>query len=103
MTPNIRIKIPNKVKSSKRKLDTAWPHSDAWVEGPWGMNCYTPLIGDIDNNNLLFWELKDTSELSDKFLNTSSTYKNMQWVIPYLKKLQILLLRRAMCILVIIL
>lgn len=86
MTPNIRIKIPNKVKSNKRKLDTAWPHSDAWVEGPWGMNCYTPLIGDTDNNNLLFWELKDTSELSDKFLNTSSAYENMQWVIPYYKK-----------------
>ena len=50
MTPNIRIKIPDNIKPDKRKLDTAWPHSDAWVEGPWGMNCYTPLIGDVDNN-----------------------------------------------------
>ena len=86
MTPNIRIKIPVNTKPDKRKLDTAWPHSDAWVEGPWGMNCYTPLIGDVDNNNLLFWELKNTSKFSDKFLNTSSTYEQMQWVLSHYKK-----------------
>jgi murein DD-endopeptidase MepM/ murein hydrolase activator NlpD len=33
-----------------RGLNTALPHSDAWVEGPWGMNCYFPLFGDVKKN-----------------------------------------------------
>ena len=41
MTPNIRIKFGKDLKDNlKRNLNTSHPHSDAWVEGPWGMNCF---------------------------------------------------------------
>lgn len=47
MTPNVRIKFSKEYKDNiKRDLNTSHPHSDAWVEGPWGMNCYIPMLGD---------------------------------------------------------
>ena len=82
MTPNIRIKFGKELEENVgRVLDTAWPHSDAWVEGPWGMNCYTPLLGDVKNNNLIFWKPKDVNNFNDKALATSSTYEEMQWTL----------------------
>jgi hypothetical protein len=84
MTPNIRIKFGIELEENiGRLLNTSYPHSDAWVEGPWGMNCYTPLLGDIENNNLVFWTPKNTSEFKDEFLSTATTYKEMQWVLDY--------------------
>ena len=51
ITPNIRIKFGKELKDNKkRELSTSYPHSDAWVEGPWGMNCYIPFFGDTKNN-----------------------------------------------------
>ena len=45
ITPNIRIKFGKELKDNKkRELSTSYPHSDAWVEGPWGMNCYIPFL-----------------------------------------------------------
>ena len=36
ITPNIRIKFGKELKDNKkRELSTSYPHSDAWVEGPW--------------------------------------------------------------------
>ncbi len=82
MTPNIRIKFGKEIKENlDRPLTTSWPHSDAWVEGPWGMNCYTPLLGDVENNNLIFWKPKDVNNFNDDALNTASTYEEMQWTL----------------------
>ena len=44
-TPNIRIKFGKELKKNKKRaLSTSLPHSDSWVEGPWGMNCFFPII-----------------------------------------------------------
>lgn len=84
LTPNIRIKFSQELEENVgRPLDTALPHSDAWVEGPWGMNCHVPIMGDIDNNYLQFFKLKDESEFADNFVTTSATYTDMQWVMDY--------------------
>jgi len=82
MTPNIRIKFGTELEENlDRPLTTSWPHSDAWVEGPWGMNCYVPLLGDVKNNNLIFWKPKDIDNFNDDVLNTASTYEEMQWTL----------------------
>jgi hypothetical protein len=82
ITPNIRIKFGIELEENKdRVLSTSWPHSDAWVEGPWGMNCYTPLLGDVENNNLIFWKPKDEENFNDDCLKTAATYEEMQWVL----------------------
>lgn len=84
VTPNIRIKFGFEVEENMgRPLDTAIAHSDAWVEGPWGMNCHVPLIGDTQKNYLHFYKLKNESDFSEDFLNTANTYKEMQWVIKH--------------------
>ena len=86
LTPNIRIKYAEELEDNVgRGLDTAWPHSDAWVEGPWGMNCHLPIFGDTKNNYLHFYKLKDESAFEDFFLNTSEVYTNMQWVVDFYK------------------
>ena len=83
LTPNVRIKYGLELEDNKgRGLDTAIPHSDAWVEGPWGMNCHLPILGDTANNFLNF-KIIDESKFSDKFLDTSVSYKDMQWVLDY--------------------
>ena len=82
--PNIRIKFSEEVEENKdRTLNTAWPHSDAWLAGPWGINCHTPLFGDIDNNNLKFWKPIDKNKFTDEWIKTSKTYEEMQWVLDY--------------------
>ena len=84
ITPNIRIKFGIELEENiGRTLNTSFPHSDAWVEGPWGMNCYTPLLGDVENNNLIFWKPKDENNFRDEFLNTAKTYEEMQWVLDH--------------------
>ena len=84
MTPNIRVKFGNELEENiGRSLNTSYPHSDAWVEGPWGMNCYTPLLGDVENNNLIFWIPKNENEFQDDFLETASTYEEMQWTLEH--------------------
>jgi len=84
LTPNIRIKYAEELEDNVgRGLDTAWPHSDAWVEGPWGMNCHLPIFGDTKNNYLHFYKLKDESTFEDFFLDTSEVYTKMQWVVDF--------------------
>ena len=84
LTPNIRIKYAEELEDNVgRGLNTAWPHSDGWVEGPWGMNCHLPIFGDTKNNYLHFYKLKDESAFEDFFLDTSEVYTNMQWVVDF--------------------
>ena len=84
LTPNIRIKYSQELEDNiGRGLDTALPHSDAWVEGPWGMNCHMPIFGDTDHNYLHFYKLKNESEFNDNFLETSAEYTDMQWTVDY--------------------
>lgn len=84
LTPNIRIKYGLELEDNiGRGLDTALPHSDAWVEGPWGMNCHMSIFGDTQNNYLHFYRLIDESKFDDSFLNTAKQYTEMQWVLDY--------------------
>ena len=84
LTPNVRVKFGNELEENiGRGLDTALPHSDSWVEGPWGMNCHVPILGDTEKNYLHFYRLKDESLFQDNFLETSAKYTDMQWVVSY--------------------
>ena len=86
MTPNIRIKYGVELEDNlERGLSTSIPHSDAWVEGPWGMNCFIPLLGDAENNNLVYYE--PSVKFDEKFLEISETYNDMQWVMDNYKKI----------------
>lgn len=81
VTPNIRIKFGKEIKENKkRELNTSYPHSDAWLDGPWGMNCFVPIMGDTQNNNLLYY---DPKQFDEKFLSRAQTYKEMQWVLKF--------------------
>lgn len=85
-TPNIRIKYSKELKDNiKRGLNTSLPHSDAWVEGPWGMNCYLPILGDTRRNTLVFYEPKNFKE---EYLKISETYVDMQWVLKNYRKMK---------------
>ena len=87
MTPNVRIKFSKEFKDNiKRDLNTSLPHSDAWVEGPWGMNCYIPMLGDTKNNTLLYY--MPNNEFHDNFLSKSKTYKEMHWVLSYYNEIK---------------
>ena len=87
ITPNIRIKFGKELMDNKnRGLSTSHPHSDGWVEGPWGMNCFIPFFGDTKKNNLVYYEPK--SKFDENFLKTSPTYTNMQWVMKYYKPIK---------------
>lgn len=86
MTPNIRIKYGKELKDNiSRGLNTAHPHSDAWVEGPWGMNCYCPVFGDYKKNNLKFY---NPIKFEDKFLDRAPSYLDMQWVMKFYKAMK---------------
>ena len=88
MTPNIRVKFGSELKDNiNRGLNTSHPHSDAWVEGPWGMNCFFPIIGDYKRNNLKFYEPKIFDE---SFLTRAPSYLDMQWVMKNYKKINFL-------------
>ena len=81
LTPNIRIKFGQELeKNVNRPLNTSIPHSDVWVEGPWGMNCFLPVMGDCKGNTLLYY---DTDEFSEEYLLNSETYTSMQWVLNH--------------------
>ena len=84
LTPNIRIKFGRELEENiGRSLDTALPHSDGWVEGPWGLNCHVPIMGDCINNYLHFYKLKNEKKFSDDFLNRAATYDEMRWVVDH--------------------
>jgi hypothetical protein len=84
MTPNVRIKFgEDPVENVGRGLNTAYPHSDAWVESSFGINCYAPIIGDIDNNNMDFYQPINPMEFKDEFLANAKPYTEMQWVLDY--------------------
>lgn len=81
VTPNIRLKFSKEQNDNiGRPLNTSLLHSDAWVEGPWGMNCFIPLAGDTASNTLEFW---DTDQFSDDYLRLSPSYEEMSWVQPF--------------------
>lgn len=83
LTPNIRIKFQEEIEENKnRALNTALPHSDGWLEGPWGMNCFAPLFGDTDNNTLRYYE-PNKEDFSEDFVQINPSYKDMQWVMDY--------------------
>ena len=87
ITPNIRIKFGKELSDNKnRELSTSHPHSDAWVEGPWGMNCFIPFFGDTKNNNLQFYE--PINKFKESFMTISPSYKKMQWVMDFYKKIK---------------
>lgn len=84
-TPNIRIKFGAELEDNiKRDLNTSKPHSDAWVEGAWGMNCYLPLLGDVKNNTLKFYE---PINFKEEYLAHASTYDKMSWVLDHYKEI----------------
>ena len=86
-TPNVRIKYAKELEDNVgRALSTSYAHSDAWVEGPWGYNCYFPLLGDSKNNNLLFYE-PIKKEFDEKMMQASPSYESMQWVLKHYKKI----------------
>ncbi len=85
-TPNIRIKFAKELKDNVgRGLSTSLPHSDGWVEGPWGMNCFFPLFGDAEKNNLEYYE---PINFEEKMISTAATYTEMQWVMKNYKKIK---------------
>jgi len=87
ITPNIRIKYAKDLESNDgRPLNTSYPHSDAWVEGPWGMNCYVPILGDTDKNTLVYYE-PIIEKFNEKMMQSSPSYKDMQWVMKDYKKI----------------
>lgn len=84
-TPNIRVKFAEELSDNEaRALNTAIPHSDAWVEGPWGFNCYVPLLGDVLNNTLLYWNI-DEDSFRDEFLTANPSYFENQWVLEHIE------------------
>ena len=86
-TPNIRIKFAKDLESNKeRPLNTSYPHSDAWVEGPWGMNCFVPMLGDTDKNTLVYYE-PIHEKFTEKMMQPSPSYKDMQWVMKEYRKI----------------
>jgi len=89
LTPNIRIKFAKELEENiDRELNTSYPHSDAWVEGPWGMNTFVPLFGDTENNTLLYYQPIDKSKFSEDYLATAKTYQEMQWVLERYEKIE---------------
>jgi hypothetical protein len=71
LTPNIRIKFGLELEENVgRPLDTALPHSDGWVEGPWGMNCHVPVFWGSKNNYLHFYKMKDEAQFSESYLRS---------------------------------
>jgi len=89
ITPNVRIKYGQDFEDNiQRGLNTAIPHSDAWVEGPWGFNFHIPLFGDTENNFLRFYSLKHPERFSDDFLKEASSYRDMSWVVDHYSPIQ---------------
>jgi hypothetical protein len=84
MTPNVRIKFGIEPEENYgRPLNTSIPHSDAWIDGPWGIICFTPLLGDVENNNLYHYKPKNIDEFSDDWLALSPSFQEMQWTLEF--------------------
>lgn len=78
VTPNIRLKFGRELEDNKnRGLNTEYPHSDAWVEGPWGYNVFVPMLGDCLNNTLRYYKIPKAG-LSKNFFDQSKTYTTKQ-------------------------
>ena len=60
-----------------RGLNTEYPHSDAWVEGPWGYNVFVPMLGDCVNNTLRYYKIPENG-LAENFFDQSKTYTTKQ-------------------------
>lgn len=87
MTPNIRIKFGEELEENYgRPLNTSIPHSDAWIDGPWGIICYTPLLGDVENNNLYHYKPIDPDNFNDDWLSLAPKFEDMQWTLQYYKQ-----------------
>ena len=87
ITPNIRVKYGKELEDNiGRPLNTAVPHSDAWLEGPWGLNCYFPILGDCENNTLVYYQPKK-GEFDEKMMSSSTSYENMNWVMKHYEKI----------------
>lgn len=86
LTPNVRVKFADDPEDNKtRPQNTAFAHTDAWLEGPWGIICHIPLLGDCDNNFLRMYEIKDENSFNDNLLALSENFESMQWVKEYYK------------------
>ena len=84
ITPNVRIKFGTELEENfGRPLNTSIPHSDAWIDGPWGIICYTPLLGDILNNNLYHYKPKNPDQFDDNWLKLAPSFSDMQWTLEY--------------------
>jgi hypothetical protein len=84
MTPNVRIKFGVELEENfGRPLNTSIPHSDAWIDGPWGIICFTPLLGDVENNNLFHYKPKNIDEFSDDWLALAPSFNDMQWTLEF--------------------
>lgn len=84
MTPNVRIKFANELEDNYgRPQNTSFPHTDAWLEGPWGIICHIPVFGDNDKNYLRFYKVKNESNFSDDLLVTAENFESMQWTLDY--------------------
>ena len=84
ITPNVRIKFGVELEENHgRPLNTSIPHSDAWIDGPWGIICFTPLLGDVENNNLYHYKPKNLDQFNDDWLALSPAFDDMQWVLEY--------------------
>lgn len=84
MTPNVRIKFGVELEENfGRPLNTSIPHSDAWIDGPWGIICFTPLLGDVENNNLYHYKPKNVNNFSDDWLALSPSFQDMQWTLEF--------------------
>ncbi|MDA9689856.1 hypothetical protein N9V13_05545 [Betaproteobacteria bacterium] len=78
VTPNIRIKFGRELSDNiDRGLNTQLPHSDAWVEGPWGFNVFAPLFGDCANNTLRYFKLPN-GPLPNSFFSPAPSYEGKQ-------------------------
>lgn len=84
ITPNIRVKYAQDFEDNKtRPQNTSFPHSDAWLEGPWGIICHMPMFGDTENNYLRFYKFKDENEFDDSALGMGDNFASMQWTLKY--------------------
>jgi hypothetical protein len=84
MTPNVRVKFGDELEENfGRPLNTSIPHSDAWIDGPWGIICYTPLLGDVENNNLYHYKPKSPENFKDEWLALASSFDEMQWTLEF--------------------
>ena len=62
-----------------RGLNTEYPHSDAWVEGPWGYNVFVPMLGDCVNNTLRYYKIQKMDLLKTFLISQKPTLQSRNW------------------------